>query len=177
LKTSDRELDERRLIEAAQKDSRRFAELYERNFERVYAYVVRRVGNRDAAEDLTSEVFHKALANIARFEWRGVPLAAWLFQIARNAIADYWRRTAREGNPQPEDTEEINLEEVEQRATLFRLVRSLRLDQRRVILQRFVEGKSTGEIAQEMGRTAGAVKQLQFRALQILRAQMRQANG
>jgi RNA polymerase sigma-70 factor (ECF subfamily) len=139
---------------------------------------VGRVGNREAAQDLTADVFHRALANLKRFQWRGVPLAAWLFQIARNAIADYWQRTAREGgNPPPDDTEEASLEDVERRATLFRLVRSLPADQRRVILHRFVEGRSTREIAQNLKRTEGAVKQLQFRALQTLRTQMREANG
>ena len=79
---------EKLLIEAAQQDPRRFAELYEANFERVYAFIVRRVPNRTQAEDLTSEVFHHALANLSRFEWRGVPFAVWLYRIAANAIAD-----------------------------------------------------------------------------------------
>jgi RNA polymerase sigma-70 factor (ECF subfamily) len=61
---------ERLLIEAAQKDPGRFAELYETNFERVYAFIVRRVGDRHEAEDLTAEVFHHALANLSRFEWK-----------------------------------------------------------------------------------------------------------
>src|ERR1700746_192656 len=68
--------DERLLVEAAQKDPARFGDLYELHFELVYAFVSRRVGSRDLAEDLTSEVFHKALANLHRFEWRGVPFGA-----------------------------------------------------------------------------------------------------
>ena len=82
---------ERLLIEAAQQDPKRFAELYEANFERVYAFIVRRVHDRTQAEDLTSEVFHHALRNLSRFEWRGVPFAVWLYRIAANAIADAWR--------------------------------------------------------------------------------------
>jgi len=94
--------DERLLIEAAKADPQRFGALYERNFDRVYAYVARRSGSRGEAEDLTSEVFHQALANLGRFEWRGVPFAAWLLQIARNAVADRWQRLARErGEPAP----------------------------------------------------------------------------
>jgi len=94
--------DERQLIEAAQADPRRFAELYERNFDRVYAFIARRTGDRAVAEDLTSEVFHHALAHLGRFEWRGVPFAAWLLRIARNAVADRWERMAREhGAPTP----------------------------------------------------------------------------
>ena len=70
------------MVEAAQRDPSRFAELYELNFARVYGYVVRRVGDRDTAQDLTSDVFHKALASIQGFEWRGVPFAGWLLRIA-----------------------------------------------------------------------------------------------
>ena len=92
--------DERLLIEAAKADPQRFADLYEQNFDRVYAFVVRRSGSRGEAEDLTAEVFHQALANLGRFEWRGVPFVAWLLQIARNAVTDRWQRAARErGEP------------------------------------------------------------------------------
>jgi RNA polymerase sigma-70 factor (ECF subfamily) len=172
---SPEQAEDRLLVEAAQKDPTRFAELYELNFERVYAFVARRVGDRDAAEDLTSEVFHKALANLRRFEWRGVPFAAWLLRIAANAIADRAQRAGRElaVDDPPELSEEatadVDLEEVEHRARLFRLVDQLPADQRRVIAMRFAEEKSIREIAEELGRTEGAVKQLQFRGLQSLR--------
>jgi len=167
--------EERLLVEAAQKDPARFAELYEINFERVYAFVARRVGDRDAAEDLTSEVFHKALVNLRRFEWRGAPFAAWLLRIAANAIADRAQRAGKElamDNPPetPVDaTAIVDLEEVEHQAQLFRLVEQLPSDQRRVIAMRFAEEKSIREIAQQLGRTEGAVKQLQFRGLHKLR--------
>src|SRR3974390_1040141 len=95
--------DERLLIEAVQRDPSRFAELYELHFERVYAYVVRRVRQRADAQDVTSEVFHQALENLDRFEWRGVPFASWLFRIAANEIADRAQRLGREsGGPLPE---------------------------------------------------------------------------
>lgn len=179
-----KEARERLLIEAAQKDPRLFAELYEANFERVYAFVARRVRRREEAEDLTSDVFHQALANLGRFEWRGAPFAAWLFRIAANAIADRWKRAAREqGDPAPGATEEagglagFDLEEIERRAQLFGYVAKLPEDQRRVLVKRFVEQRSIREIAQELGRTEGAVKQLQFRALENLRARMGKSNG
>src|SRR2546430_8514194 len=92
------EADERLLVEAAQRDASRFASLYENNFEVVYAYIARRVRDRAATEDLTSEVFHKALQNLPRFKWTGAPFAAWLLRIASNMIADRANRTAREGN-------------------------------------------------------------------------------
>jgi RNA polymerase sigma-70 factor (ECF subfamily) len=182
LKTPEREADdlmaERLLIEAAQRDPVRFAVLYNNNFERVYAYVVRRVRSRADAEDLTSHVFHQALANIRRFEWRGAPFAAWLFKIAANAITDYSQRKTREqnplggDNPAPAEPEEVRIEQAERQARLFRLVNQLPEDQRRVITLRFGEEKSIREVASDLGRSEGAVKQLQFRAIENLRAKM-----
>ena len=172
------EADERQLIEAAQQDPARFAELYTRNFHVVYAYVSRRTTSREEAEDLTAEVFHNALANIRRFEWRGTPFAAWLIRIAANAIADRWRVRAREaGDPPDENLSDPAMNDVEQRAALYELVDSLPADQRRVILMRFAEEKSIREIAADMGRSEGAIKQLQFRALEKLRASMEGARG
>jgi RNA polymerase sigma-70 factor (ECF subfamily) len=178
LTTLKAEADERLLVEAAQKDAARFGTLYERNFERVYAFIARRVRDRTTAEDLTSEVFHRALAGLPRFEWREVPFAVWLLRIARNALADHWWRAARDqGNLRPEESEEMNLEVVERRAILFRLVASLPADQRRVIVERFAEQRSLREIAQQLGRSQGAVKQLQFRALENLRARLGETHG
>ena len=171
-------VDERRLVEAAQRDPRRFAELYELHFHRVYGYVSRRVQTREEAEDLTGDVFHQALAAIKSFEWRGTPFAAWLYRIAGNAIADRWKRGARESrDPAPEQVDEKSMKDVEQHAALHQLVDRLPVEQRRVVLMRFVEQRSIREIAQEMRKTEGAVKQLQFRALQNLRSSMEGANA
>ena len=79
--------DERLLIEAAQADPARFLDLYDRYVDRVYAYVSRRAGSRALAEDVTSDVFERALTHLPRFEWRGAPFTAWLFRIAANALA------------------------------------------------------------------------------------------
>src|SRR5712691_1764545 len=172
--------DDRLLVEAAKKDPSRFAELYELNFARVYGYIARRVGDRDAAQDLTSDVFHKALASIHTFEWRGVPFAGWLLRIAANMIVDRSKRGGKEVTGQddlPEPSTQPNLEEIDQQGRLFRLVEQLAADQRRVIGMRFAEEKSIREIATELGRSEGAVKQLQYRALQNLRARMEGANA
>ena len=174
----DREAEERRLIEAAQRDPARFADLYEHYFELVYAYVARRVRDRNEAEDVTAEVFHKALRSLPRFKWTGAPFAAWLFRISANLIADRAQRAARERSfegdednsggraPQPQQTD---LEQSERRASLFRSVDQLAEDQRLVLVMRFREEKSIREIADALGRSEGAVKQLQFRALEKLR--------
>ena len=178
MKAQATEADERLLIEEAQRDAARFGALYERYFDRVYAFIVTRVHDRDAAEDLTSQTFHRALENLPKFEWRGVPFSAWLFRIAANAMADRWAQAGRErGTPGAEEFESINTDAIENRARLFALVRRLPPEQRRVVLLRFVEQKSVREIAAALQKTEGAVKQLQFRALQTLRTNMVKADG
>jgi RNA polymerase sigma-70 factor (ECF subfamily) len=181
LQPLSHESDERILVEAAQRDPSRFAELYERNFDRVYAYVSRRLTDRSAVEDVTAEVFRQALANLGQFEWRGSPFVAWLVRIAANAVTDHWRRVSREqpmleaDGPESAPSDPASIDAVERRALLFRLVRSLPADQRRVIEMRFAQEKGVREIARELNRSEGAVKQLQFRAIQNLRAQLQKS--
>jgi len=181
LQPLSHESDERILVEAAQRDPSRFAELYERNFDRVYAYVSRRLTDRSAVEDVTAEVFRQALANLGQFEWRGSPFVAWLVRIAANAVIDHWRRVSREqpmleaDGPESAPSDPASIDAVERRALLFRLVRSLPADQRRVIEMRFAQEKGVREIARELNRSEGSVKQLQFRAIQNLRAQLQKS--
>ena len=170
--------DERLQVEAARQDPARFAELYEDNFERVYAYVARRVGNREEAQDVTADVFHQALAGLPRFEWRGLPFVAWLLGIAANVLSDRWQRTATHQEAVNDDLDQIGIQDdIEQRAMLYQLVETLPDDQRRVIIRRFVGQKSLREIAIELGRSEGAIKQLQLRALQNLRERIRSNHG
>ena len=169
---ADDHQDERLQVEAARRDPSRFAELYERNFYRVYAYVVARVGDRHQAEDLTADVFREALAGLRTFEWRGVPFVAWLTGIAMRVVADYWKRSGREKGAPLEGPEATVSSDIENSTLLFELVGRLPDMQFRVIHMRFVEQKSIREIAQELGRSEGAVKQLQLRAIESLRAEM-----
>jgi len=171
--------DERLLVEAAQRDPARFGDLYDRHFERVYAFVVRRVSNRVAAEDVTADVFHRALAGLRDYEWRGAPFSAWLFKIAANAIVDRAKRSRREtsiDDAKHEPAVDAGTDALDRRADLFRFVNELPADQRRVIVERFVEERSIREIAGRLNRTEGAVKQLQFRALESLRTRMEGAD-
>src|SRR5215470_6976453 len=165
------------LVEVAQRDPARFADLYEQNFYRVYAYIIRRVGDRRQAEDLTADVFREALAGIGKFEWRGVPFAAWLMGISSRVVADYWKRSGRENINAAKEPEVAIPAEIEHSTMLFQLVNRLPQAQFRVIHMRFVEQKSIREIAQELGRSEGAVKQLQLRAIESLRAQMEGAHA
>ena len=170
------EQDERTQVEAAQRDPSRFAVLYEQNFYRVYAYIIRRVGDRHQAEDLTADVFREALAGIGKFEWRGVPFVAWLMGIAARILADYWKRSGRESGDPAKEAEAAVPAEIEHSTLLFQLVKRLPEAQFRVIHMRFVEQKSIRDIALELGRSEGAVKQLQLRAIGSLRAQMEGAH-
>lgn len=161
---------ERKLVVAAQTDPERFLELYDSYFHRVWAYVIRRSRNRTEAEDVTSEVFRRALENLGSYEWRGAPFFAWLLRIAANILADRWQKTAKEsGDPAPETAGPgIDLE---QRAMLYQLLDRLPEAQRRVIELKYMEERSLLEIAGTLGKTEGAVKQLQRRALEHLREQ------
>ena len=163
---------ERGLIEASQEDPRRFDKLYERYFYRVYAYALARMGDPSMAEDVTSETFRQAFQNLSHFQWRGVPFSSWLFRIAANNASDM--RGSGESALADLIDEPVDpaneLAKVEERAQFYQLVDRLPDDQRRVIVLRFAQEKRIGEIATAMGRSEGAVKQLQFRALQSLRA-------
>jgi RNA polymerase sigma-70 factor, ECF subfamily len=154
----------------------RFAELYEQNFERVYAFVARRVRDRAEAEDVVSDVFYKALRGIGGYEERdGVPFVAWLYRIAANALHDRARNAGRET---PLDDCDVAIDDdVERRALLFRLVDTLPSAQRDVLVKRFAEQRSIADVARQLGRSEGAVKQLQLRAIEALRAQVRGSHG
>jgi RNA polymerase sigma-70 factor (ECF subfamily) len=165
--------DDRALVEAAQADPARFVELYERHVGRVYAYVSSRTADRATAEDITADVFERALTHLARYEWRGVPFVAWLLRIASNAIADQWRARAHEAHDPPADAPDTSeLEALERRVLLFELVDRLPDLQRQVIRMRFVDDRNIREIAAALDRSEGAVKQLQLRALTNLKKEM-----
>lgn len=164
---------ERAQVAAAQRDPARFDALYQAHFDVVYAYLARRVPDRADAEDLTAEVFRKALEGLGRFEWRGAPFVAWLLRIAANALADRARRALHVVATTPNVEEQPSVDsDAAEHAELFRLVRELPQEQRRVVELRFAEGRPIRDIAAELGRTEGAVKQLQLRALQTLRKRM-----
>src|ERR1700756_901428 len=112
-------------------DRRRFGDLYELHFERGYAFIGRRVQDRAAVQDLTADVFRKALEGLDRFEWRGVPFAVWVFRIARETTgADLETKEESESTAAASGP-------VENHAALYRFVRELPDDQRRVIQMRF----------------------------------------
>ncbi len=159
-------------VKAGQNEPLGFAELYEQNFDRIYAFIARRAGSRDHAQDLTAEVFHQALASIANFRWQDAPFISWLYGIAANVLAAHWQKLGRNPAQLEEDWDEGGSDEIERKAILAEMVESLMPDQQMVIVRRFIEQRSIREVAAELGRSEGAIKQLQLRAVENLREKM-----
>lgn len=169
--------DERDLIRRAQqRDADAFSELYRRHIDRIFRYVLLRVGDEVVAEDLTSDVFVRALEALDTYEDRGAPLAAWLYRIASARVIDHWRRQKRvEVSLDATDLDafiEMSANDVLAYKILAESMRQLTDEQQEVIILKFVEDYSITEIAQITGRTEGAVKALQHRALASLARMM-----
>jgi RNA polymerase sigma factor (sigma-70 family) len=168
--------EEKRLIERAKKDPREFGALYDRHFQQIYRFVYSRVREQTAAEDVTSEVFIKALKAMPRYQDTGRPFAAWLYQISVNAIADRYR-TLRPthalddfhdlsvGGPAI-DEQAAQQDEIRR---IWRMVEELPLQQRTALVLKFQEDMKIEDIAVAMGKTPGAVKLLIHRGVSRLR--------
>ena len=166
-----------RLVEEAQAYSQdAWAHIYDRYYPKMVQYCYQRTGNRAGSEDLASEVFLEALKGIRRYRYRGVPLSAWLYRIARNLTADFQRRNARKPTvPLEEETARADLQAPDEadssalRHDMRAAIQQLTEDQQQVIILRFFQGLSHEETAAIMGRRSGAVRVLQNRALRALR--------
>lgn len=165
--------DERDLILRAQAyEPAAFTEIYERFYQGIYNYVFYRVTDEPLAEDLAAEVFVKALEAIDTYTFRGVPFSAWLYRIANNLVTDHFRRKPRNNHLPLEETQiahDQNPNELMERGfTQRELQKALNLltdEQQQVIILKFVDGLSNLEVAQVLGKTEGAIKSLQHRAL------------
>jgi RNA polymerase sigma-70 factor (ECF subfamily) len=169
------------LVERAQRgDPAALEELYLIHFDRIFSYLHLSVGNRHDAEDLTTQTFLKMLEAIGRFRWRAVPFSAWLFRIAHNVAMDHFRASRRseprEEVPEPEPDERSSAEEEAMhaigRASLRELIEELSPDQKQVLTLKFVFDFSNAEVARILGKTEGAIKSLQHRALASLHRQI-----
>jgi RNA polymerase sigma-70 factor (ECF subfamily) len=155
-------------------------ELYLAHFDRIYSYLQLSVGNRHDAEDLTNQTFIRMLERIDRFVWRQVPFSAWLFRIAHNLAMDHFRAGRRwqpESEP-PESAESVepSAEEAALAAigqeSMFALIERLSHDQQQVLTLKFAFDFSNAEVAAILGKTEGAIKSLQHRALASLERQL-----
>jgi RNA polymerase sigma-70 factor (ECF subfamily) len=171
----------RRLVERAQKGDREaLEELYLVHFDRIYSYLQLTVGNRYDAEDLTNQTFVKMLESIERFQWRKVPISAWLFRIAHNLAMDHFRSRRRwqpeEEVPEPPGEEEPSAEleamQVIGRESMLKLIDRLSPEQQQVLTLKFVFNLPNAEVAAILDKTEGAIKSLQHRALVSLQKQI-----
>jgi RNA polymerase sigma-70 factor (ECF subfamily) len=175
--------DVRRLVDLAQEGDRDALEaLYLLHFDRIYSYLHMSVGNRHDAEDLTTQTFLKMLEAIGGFRWRSAPFSAWLFRIAHNLAIDHFRATRRwqpEAEvPEPENGVESSAEDAALqsigRRSMLGLIENLSLEQQQVLILKFVFTFSNGEAGTILGKSEGAVKSLQHRALASLQKQVAQ---
>lgn len=169
---------ERELVEQAKTDPNSFGELYDRHFPRIYRFVFSRVRDQSAAEDITSEVFFKALRNIQRYQYGG-PFSAWLYQIALNAVTDHYR--ARRGDVEleaasmvaqsgPSTADQVVRRDLSRR--IWDKVDRLPKQQRAAMILKFGEDLKIDEIAIILGKSPGAVKLLLHRATGRLRGEL-----
>jgi RNA polymerase sigma-70 factor (ECF subfamily) len=184
-KTGPKESTEqvRRLVDLAQKGDRgALEELYLIHFDRIYSYLHVTVGNRHDAEDLTTQTFLKMLESIGRFRWQSAPFSAWLFRIAHNLAMDHFR-AGRRWQPEEEVPEQPGSEEPSAeleamqsigRESMMELIEKLSPEQQQVLTLKFVFNFPNADVATILGKTEGAIKSLQHRALASLQKQVTQ---
>jgi RNA polymerase sigma-70 factor (ECF subfamily) len=173
--------DVRRLVERAQHGDREaLEELYLLHFDRIYSYLHMSVGNRHDAEDLTTQTFMKMLESIKRFRWQSAPFSAWLFRIAHNLAMDHFRSSRRwqpeEEVPEPAGDAEPSAEaaalQTIGRESMLELIENLSHEQQQVLTLKFVFNLPNADVAMILGKSEGAIKSLQHRALVSLQKQI-----
>jgi len=171
----------RSLVDRAQKGDREaLEELYLIHFDRIYSYLHVSVGNRHDAEDLTTQTFLKMLESIGKFRWRSAPFSAWLFRIAHNLAMDHFRASRRwqpeEEVPEPEPDETTSAEagalQSIGRKSMLELIEELSPEQQQVLTLKFLFNFANAEAATILGKSEGAIKSLQHRALASLQRQI-----
>jgi RNA polymerase sigma-70 factor, ECF subfamily len=184
-RTGSPTVDVRQLVSRAQQGDRdALEELYLLHFDRIYSYLHMSVGNRHDAEDLTTQTFLKMLESIGRFRWQSAPFSAWLFRIAHNLAMDHFRGTRRwqpeEEVPEPPGSEEASAEEQAMheigRQSMLELIDKLSTEQQQVLTLKFVFNFPNAEVATILGKTEGAIKSLQHRALVSLQKRLARAS-
>jgi RNA polymerase sigma-70 factor (ECF subfamily) len=163
---------------ASQGDVNAFGELYDLYFDGIFRFLNSHLGNVQDAEDLAEEVFLRIWQSLPNYQHQGVPFAAFIYRVARNILTDHYRRSSGSRTEIAVDEELIdhisshtsegsfdNLEHLAIRQVLG----ELREDYRNILILRFYTGLAPDEIAQSIGKTPGATRVLQFRALEAMR--------
>jgi RNA polymerase sigma-70 factor (ECF subfamily) len=157
-------------------DNDAIRQLYEKYFPKIYNYAFMQMGDVQAAEDLASDVMLKMIESIQKYTFRGLPFGAWVFRIARNRLIDLHRRRKRRGEVDLSETlssalanPQVLTERALERGQLQIALKHLTDEQRQVIVLKFIEGFDNRSAGKIMGRSEGAIKSLQHRALGALR--------
>lgn len=171
-------MKEEELIRKAQKgESNAFGTLYDEHFVRIYRFILLKVSRKQDAEDLSHQVFLSAWKNIPNYTHKGLPFSSWLYKIAQNAVIDFYRTRKVQYDineigeeklgmtPGPESGLEISLE----MERIRRALRLLKEDEQNVLIMKFVDELGNKEISEALGKTEGAVRVIQHRALKTLR--------
>jgi len=180
--------EEEELVRRAQKDPDAFAELYDQYYPKIFGYVLRRTANLEAAQDITSETFLKALRKLWQFRWRNISFSSWLYKIATNEINQYFRKAEYKKSVSLEELQEQGFEPISSHNPENELIEAqekLRQHQdfleiqgkivrlpakyQEVIALRFFEQKQIKEIAEILGKKEGTIKSLLHRAVEKLR--------
>jgi len=176
--------DVQALVQRAQANDRAaFGELYELYCPKIYSYLAYHLNGRsEAAEDLTEEVFMKALQNLGSFQFREVPFSSWLYRIAHNHLIDHIRSDKKTQSVALEDVEHLLFEKDKldgrlDRQTLTSALAKITEDQRHIVLMRIVQGLSITETAKAVGKSEDSVKQLQSRGLKALKRVLEAQGG
>lgn len=175
--SNNTEIDEKLLVKQAKEDKEAFGQLYSLYVDKIYSYVYYRTGNNQDAEDLTARVFFRAIQHIENYEDQGVPFSAWLYRIAHNLLANWYRDQSRRqilsldsiAQWQVEDSPELATELLEDREGLLAAIRRLPSDRQELLILKYVERLSNAEVGDIMGRSEGAIKSLYHRTLISLR--------
>ena len=169
---------EQALVRAAQNgNGAALGELYEAYVDNIYRYLYYRVDSHETAQDITSEVFTRFVEGLKSYQDRNIPLLAWLYQITRARLVDYYRRNGRTGESPDIETLDLRVDDnldgslmSDYTQTKVReAIRKLTLEQQQVIHMRFIEGYSLQKTADILGKSVIAVKVMQHRALQSLK--------
>lgn len=175
-------MDEATLVERAKSDKEAFGQLYERYVDKIYNYIYYRTSNEADAEDLTARVFFRALQHIDGYEDRGYPFSAWLYRIAHNLVANWYRDRSRRQVVSLEDLSywqshrdgpEAMAELMDDEEALLAAIRRLPADRQELLILKFVEKLTNAEIGAIMGRSEGAIKSLYYRTLVALRKDLK----
>lgn len=183
--------EEKQLIKKAQKDPEVFAKLYDEHYPKIFGYILKRVASLEIAQDITSETFFKALKNFWKFRWRNISFSAWLYRIANNEIANYYRKNRylvsleilqdEKGfepialhNPETEFLEaQEKLKQHQDFLKIQKKIAQLLIKYQEAITLRFFEKKKISEICEILGKKEGTIKSLLHRGLEKLKELMK----